>query len=200
MAYKAKKIKKWTTTDLADFVKNVNLPDAIKKTIVGAIESGGITGKEWVKAVKCGTDVKTEFGVSSTILANRIYGDYKKLREEQVKKAAEAAAMKMGDAGDRLPDDEKAQVFDLHIFGQSKYWTIKNKATRNTKVSDVARFYKTASGVGTAVDDIVLIAKTKILPQNDKLGDIQFKNGVIGITDDKHLITVKFKAHGGMSY
>eukprot|EP00483_Globobulimina_turgida_P002334 UN02336 len=106
--------------------------------------------------------------------------------------------MRNGDAGDRIRDDEKAQTFDLNIFGQSKYWSIKKKATRNTKVSTVARLYKNESGVSTAIEDIVLIARTKILPHNDKLGEIQFQNGVVGIIDDKHLITVKFKAHGGV--
>eukprot|EP01084_Bolivina_argentea_P306572 529780_1 len=80
--------------------------------------------------------------------------------------------------------------FELQLFGQMKYWKILEKVNANTTVRRVAELYKAESGVGTDVESIVLISKAKVLNHNSTLGEC-------GITNDRHLITVKFKAHGG---
>eukprot|EP01084_Bolivina_argentea_P290329 498668_1 len=88
------------------------------------------------------------------------------------------------------PDEHKQKGFELQLFGQSKYWKIPQKVNANTTVRRVKELYKAESGVGTNIDDIVLISKAKVLPAHSTLGQC-------GITNKKHLITVKFKAHGG---
>eukprot|EP01084_Bolivina_argentea_P114757 204249_1 len=57
-------------------------------------------------------------------------------------------------------------------------------------VKRLKELYKAESGVGTNVNDIVLISKAKVLPDHTTLAHC-------GITNERHLITVKFKAHGG---
>eukprot|EP01084_Bolivina_argentea_P315658 546920_1 len=122
------------------------------------------------------------------MLANRVYREFKKIKEEQVKKATSKAAAKVGYIPP--PDEHEQKGFELQLFGQSKYWKVPQKVNANTSVRRVKELYKAESGVGTNIDDIYLISKAKVLPDHSTLGQC-------GITNERHLITVKFKAHGG---
>eukprot|EP01084_Bolivina_argentea_P315660 546926_1 len=122
------------------------------------------------------------------MLANRVYREFKKIKEEQVKKATSKAAAKVGYIPP--PDEHEQKGFELQLFGQSKYWKVPQKVNANTSVRRVKELYKAESGVGTNIDDIYLISKAKVLP-----GAGHATLGQCGIVNERHLITVKFKAH-----
>jgi len=89
------------------------------------------------------------------------------------------------------PNEEKDDQFELNIFAQSKYWHIKQKVTRNTKIRRVKELYKDTAAIDTPIDDIVLISKGVTLVPTKTLGFYK-------ITNERHQITVKFKVIGGM--
>eukprot|EP01083_Nonionella_stella_P252258 869376_1 len=80
--------------------------------------------------------------------------------------------------------------FKLQLFARSKYWEPAEKVTTNTTIRRVAELYKAETGVGTNIADIVLISKAKVMQHNKTLG-------YYGITNERHLITMQFKARGG---
>eukprot|EP01084_Bolivina_argentea_P115886 206002_1 len=85
--------------------------------------------------------------------------------------------------------DEKNEEFLLNFQGQSKYWTVRdNKVNKNTTIHVVKALYKVESGVDSHVDSITLFSKAKVLANHKTLGDY-------GITNEQHLITVRFTGH-----
>eukprot|EP01084_Bolivina_argentea_P285780 490135_1 len=188
MAFEKKKMKDWTNLDLVDWVSTIGLkPGQLTKAIAGIKESE-CTGKEWFGAIKNKQDVQSSFGIKSSIIANNIFKAYKKQKIKVVK----IAAGKVITITEIKPESkEDKEGFVLNIFGQSKYWEPREKVKKDTKISRICEIYKNESGVITKIDDIVLYAKSICMAHEKTLG-------YYNITNDHHLINVKFKANGGI--
>eukprot|EP01084_Bolivina_argentea_P066943 122029_1 len=111
----------------------------------------------------------------------------KKLAQVGITDAKHYIIVKITDKPAEKKQEKKIlPAFELQIFGQSKYWRIYQKVNADTTVKRVKELYKAESGVGTRLINISLIARAKVLPDNATLGQCR-------ITNERHLITVKFK-------
>eukprot|EP01083_Nonionella_stella_P224127 798092_1 len=192
MAWRDKRIKKWTNKDVLDWIQTINLSSSWTKMAVEAIKESECTGADWVAAVKSKDDIKSSFNIKNVMLANKIYKAYKAVKIAETKKVAAVAADRVAGITEIAPlkdDDEKA--FQLNIFAATKYWSPRRKVTTATKVRDVATIFKQESGVESKIEDIVLYTKGKVMAHEQTLGYYHIENST-------HLINVQFKAHGGI--
>eukprot|EP01084_Bolivina_argentea_P121860 215974_1 len=172
--WKDKEIKKWSNNDLVDWIKSIGLLDKWQDIMVEAIENTSCTGQNWF-AVKNAKDLANLFDIKQPMIANRVYREFQKVKEK----------------GPKQKEEEKG--FELQLFGQSKYWKVPQKVNPNTTVRRVKKLYRAESGVESHLDTIILISKAKILPNHATLGQC-------GITNERHLITVKFSTGGAAHF
>lgn len=204
-------MKKWSNSELLDWVKNIGLSEKWQSSMVAAIEENECTGQDFA-SLESGKQIGESFDIKIPMLYNRIFREINKIKKEQENNSIQAAMQNLGQSNQNnnynnqgsssssksslsygKQIEQKDGEFELNIFGQSKYWTIKEKATKNTTVRRVKELYKDAAAIDTPVDDIVLISKGVTLASDKTLGQI-------GITNERHRITVKFKVVGGMAY
>eukprot|EP01084_Bolivina_argentea_P271399 461792_1 len=190
MAFRDKKIKNWSNKDVATWIKSIGLSQAWQSTAVTAIEESECSGQDWISAVKGKDDIKSSFSIKNAMLAAKIWRAFKKIKDEQTKKAAKKAVAGLGGAVEVRLDNDDEKTFELNVFGQNKYWNFKDKVSENTLVRTVKQLYKNESGVVSTLENISLYAKGKIMPPEKTLGQCLIK-------DERHLITVKFAALGG---
>eukprot|EP01084_Bolivina_argentea_P033497 61944_1 len=163
--YQPKPFYKWTTQDLCHWLDPMS-PRGGSKMIKDVFRAKRCRGYDWMK-FKSHEDVINKLGIGK-VVAEELYDDFKSIWYEV----------------------EVPGGFESQLFGQSKYWKLAQPINRDMTVKRLKELYKAESGVGTNVNDIVLISKAKVLPDHTTLAHC-------GITNERHLITVKFKAHGG---
>eukprot|EP01084_Bolivina_argentea_P168537 292250_1 len=169
--YEPKRFYKWTTQDLCNWLDpitqlEIGFSSTTKTKLKQIFRSKRSRGYDWMK-FESYEDVMKELSVEQSV-AKILYYQFRIIWYK-----------------DKVPGG-----FEFQLFGQSKYWKLRQEANREMTIRHVKELYKAESGVGTDIDDIVLIAKAKVLPDHATLCSC-------GITDKRHLITVKFKAHGG---
>eukprot|EP01084_Bolivina_argentea_P121862 215977_1 len=182
MAYKNKHIKKWSNKDFSDWVKTIGLSDNWQDMMSQIIENTGCTGQDWLE-IKNGNDLAKSFDIKNKMCANRVYREFRKIKEEDRKRKNE-------EIEEKKRNNHEEKEFELNLFGQNRYWKIPQEVNANTTVRRVKELYKAKSGVGASIDDIVLKTMGKIMVDNTTLRQY-------GIINQKHNILVDFKTHGG---
>eukprot|EP01084_Bolivina_argentea_P254611 428069_1 len=133
-----KKIKKWTNKDVCDWVKSIGLPHQRQATMVEAFgNTWYCTGQDLLR-VKNGTDLANSFDINQRMLANRLYREFKKVKQAEIRRATSKAAAV---AYMRPPAENKHDAFELQLFGLSKYWKIPQKVTVNTTIRRVKELW-----------------------------------------------------------
>eukprot|EP01084_Bolivina_argentea_P215493 365856_1 len=94
MAWRNKKIKKWSNKDLCDWVKSIGLSEKWEETMIKAIKSAGCTGQD-LYGVKSGNDLANALDIKPSMITNRTYREFKKMKEELVKSLISKAASRI---------------------------------------------------------------------------------------------------------
>eukprot|EP01084_Bolivina_argentea_P133093 234870_1 len=177
MSWEHKKIKQWSTTDLCQWVRSIELSDKRQATMIQAIKNDGHTGQDWF-AIKNPKELANSLDITQPILAMKVYREFKKMKNKQYGKKLKPTS----------PDENKFEQkgFDLQMKQQGRYWVIPQKVTANTTVLRVKELYRAAVPHiknHYPLSMIILWSCAKELAHNKTLGQCN-------ITDYRHDITV----------
>eukprot|EP01084_Bolivina_argentea_P201122 343837_1 len=190
MSFKNKRLSKWITNDVVDWVKSIGLSEKWTTIMVNAITETECIGKDFM-SIKMPNDISDSFDIKIATLCNKVFEEIEKVKQHEIylmKKAIKTAASKSHSHTSKLESKSNEQ-FRLNLFGQNKLWRIPTLVTENTTVKQVAQLYRDISGLSHKnIDHIKLCSRGRFLQNHRTLA-------AHGIRSENHLIIV---IHGAM--
>eukprot|EP01084_Bolivina_argentea_P055271 101338_1 len=176
--WRFKKINKWTNDDILYWIYSFNLDSKLCNTLMQQIKSVQCNGKD-IKTLNSVNEIGEAFNITNNkSLCDKMYQTIKNLKET-----------KQNNVESNHDNNSGENKFKINIYSQNKYIQLNELVTKSVTVRYVKELYKEQSDISATLDDIMFYSHLKLLPQWKTLEQVN-------IVDEKHLITIKFGAHG----
>eukprot|EP00483_Globobulimina_turgida_P004319 UN04328 len=187
MRRKAKRVTLWNMNDIFKWLIDLNIGDKWYYNVINVIESHQIKMEDII-SLNSAQEIAESFEiVNDEPLCNKLFAEIKRLQSN----CAKLKFVESKYDSNASDDSHDMDTFEINIFSQGKLMVLHQKVSKEATVKWIKQIYKKQYGVSAKLKDIHFYSHLKLLRSHKRLKDVN-------ITNEKHLITVKFAAAGSI--
>eukprot|EP01084_Bolivina_argentea_P005376 10138_1 len=173
----SKSVTSWSTCDLIGCINSIDLPSNWRDMSIKLIHQNQLNGLN-ISKLKSAKKMGKMLEITNPMLYNKLFREIKKYSSTK---------------NDRMFTSYKVNpAFKLNIFSQNEHMKLdlNEKCTKSVLIKDAIKLFQQKANTAANIDDILFYARGNLLNNDNTL---EQEN----ITDERHLITVKFAVGAG---